>query len=112
MARIETERCYVYGGVVDLRKGADSLRALIGEVRIDHNLAEQSIRPCKLGAKNWLFIGSPDTGKTSATIYTILESCRLRGIEPMSYLTDVLNRLPSMTNLPADALTPKSWSKG
>jgi transposase len=31
MARIETERCYVYGGVVDLRKGADGLRALVGE---------------------------------------------------------------------------------
>ena len=31
MARIEAERCFVYGGVVDLRKGADSLRALIGE---------------------------------------------------------------------------------
>lgn len=31
MAIIETDRCYVYGGVVDLRKGADSLRALVGE---------------------------------------------------------------------------------
>ena len=31
MARIETESCYVYGGVVDLRKGANSLRALVGE---------------------------------------------------------------------------------
>ena len=31
MARIETELCFVYGGVVDLRKGADSLRALVGE---------------------------------------------------------------------------------
>lgn len=31
MARIETERCYVYGGVVDLRKGADGLRSLVGE---------------------------------------------------------------------------------
>jgi len=31
MARLETDRCYVYGGVVDLRKGADSLRALVGE---------------------------------------------------------------------------------
>jgi transposase len=31
MAKIEAERCYVYGGVVDLRKGADSLRCLVGE---------------------------------------------------------------------------------
>jgi len=35
MAKIQTDRCYVYGGVVDLRKGADSLRALIGEPEKD-----------------------------------------------------------------------------
>ena len=80
-----------------------------GQVRIDNNLTEQAIRPCKLGAKNWLFVGSPAAGKTSAVIYTILESCRRRGIEPMAYLSDVLRRLPSMTNLEAESLAPKNW---
>lgn len=35
MAKLATDRCYVYGGVVDLRKGADSLRALVGEAEQD-----------------------------------------------------------------------------
>ncbi len=82
-----------------------------GRTRIDNNLTEQAIRPCKLGAKNWLFVGSPAAGKTSATIYTILESCRRQGIEPLAYLRDVLERLPSMTNLEAEALAPKNWKK-
>jgi transposase len=82
-----------------------------GRARIDNNLTEQAIRPCKLGAKNWLFVGSPEAGKTSAVIYTILESCRRRGIEPMAYLTDVLKRLPSTTNFEAENLTPKNWKK-
>jgi hypothetical protein len=82
-------------------------------VRIDNNLTEQSIRPCKLGAKNWLFIGHPDAGHRSAIIYTILESCRRHGVEPMAYLTDVLRRLPSMTNhdLERAPLTPAEWKK-
>lgn len=80
-----------------------------GQTRIDNNLTEQAIRPCKLGAKNWLFVGSPSAGKTSAVIYTILESCRRRGIEPMAYLSDVLKHLPSMTNLEAENLAPKNW---
>ena len=61
------------------------------------------------GAENWLFVGSPEAGKTSAVIYTILESYRRRGIEPMAYLGDVLRRLPSMTNLEAESLAPKDW---
>ncbi len=80
-----------------------------GQTLIDNNLTEQAIRPCKLGAKNWLFVGSPSAGKTSAVIYTILESCRRRGIEPMAYLSDALRRLPSMTNLEAEKQAPKNW---
>jgi len=80
-----------------------------GQARIDNKLTEQAIRPCKLGAENWLFVGSPEAGKTSAVIYTILESYRRRGIEPMAYLGDVLRRLPSMTNLEAESLAPKDW---
>jgi len=82
-----------------------------GQVRIDNNLTEQAIRPCKLGAKNWLFVGCPDAGKTSAIVYTILESCRRRGVEPMAYLCDALRRLPSMTNFEAEKLTPENWKK-
>jgi transposase len=83
-----------------------------GQARIDNNLTEQGIRPAKLGAKNWLFIGHPDVGHRSAVIYTILESCRRHGVEPMAYLTDLLTRLPNMTSTEALKLnlTPANWT--
>ena len=79
------------------------------QTRIDNNLTEQSIRPCKLGAKNWLFIGHPETGHRSAVIYTLIESCKRHGIEPQAYLTDILKKLPAMTNHEAVELTPDKW---
>ncbi|MDA7526190.1 transposase [Verrucomicrobiales bacterium] len=69
-----------------------------GRVEIDNNHAENSVRPTAVGKKNWLFIGRGDTGDRSAIIYSILESCRRRGIDPHAYLTDILERLPNATN--------------
>ena len=46
-----------------------------------------------IGRKNWLFIGEADAGQRSAIIYTLIESCRRRGIDPHAYLRDVLTRL-------------------
>ncbi|WED66365.1 IS66 family transposase [Synoicihabitans lomoniglobus] len=82
-----------------------------GQTRIDNNLTEQAIRPTKLGAKNWLFIGHPGAGKRAAIIYTILECCRRHNVEPLAYLNDVLHRLPGMTNhqVAAAKLTPRDW---
>lgn len=82
-----------------------------GDARIDNNLTEQAIRPTKLGAKNWLFIGHPSAGGRAAIIYTILECCRRHHVEPLAYLTDVLRRLPAMTNHQASEakLTPRDW---
>ena len=84
-----------------------------GQTRIDNNLTEQAIRPTKLGAKNWLFIGHPEAGHRAAIIYTLLECCRRHGVEPLAYLNDVLKRLPGMTNHQAEkaALTPKAWAQ-
>jgi len=93
----------------------DKLGAYVehGQTRIDNNLTEQAIRPTKLGAKNWLFIGHPEAGQRSAMIYTILECCRRHRVEPLAYLNDVLRRLPGMTNRQAEAtrLTPSQWGQ-
>jgi transposase len=48
--------------------------------------------------KNWLFFGDAEAGERSAIIYSIIQSCRRNGVEPYTYLCDVLSRLPSMTN--------------
>jgi len=93
-----------------LRHWAQLLRYVEnGHLEIDNNLVENAIRPTALGKKNWLFIGHPEAGQRSAVIYTLLECCKRRGINPQVYLHDVLTRLPSMTNQQTRSLTPDNW---
>lgn len=61
--------------------------------------------------KNWLFIGEANAGQRSAIIYTVIESCRRRGLDPYAYLRDVLTRLPRMTNQQIPEVTPQAWAK-
>lgn len=80
-----------------------------GRFEIDNNLVENSIRPTAVGRKRWLFIGHPDAGWRSAVIYSILVSCRRRGINPQDYLTDVLRRLQTIKVSELDSLLPANW---
>ncbi len=82
-----------------------------GKVEIDNNLVENAIRPTALGKKNWLFIGEAEAGDRSAIIYTVIESCRRRNLDPYAYLKDVLTRLPQMTNKQVPELLPACWGK-
>ena len=74
-----------------------------------HSLIENDIRPTAVGRKRWLFLGHPHAGWRSAVIYSVLVSCRRRGINPETYLTDVLRRLPSLKITDIDALLPAHW---
>ena len=82
-----------------------------GRLEIDNNLIENAIRPTAIGKKNWLFIGQAQAGARSAIIYTVIECCRRRGLDPFAYLRDVFTRLPSMTNWQVKDLTPEAWAK-
>ena len=89
----------------------EALRGYLREDRfqIDNNLIENSIRPMAVGRRRWLFIGHPDAGWRSAVIYSILVSCRRRGINPEDYLPDVLRRLPGHKINQIDELLPANW---
>lgn len=82
-----------------------------GRVEIDTNLVENAIRPTKLGAKNWIFIGRETAGEKTAILYTVVENCRRLGIDPREYLEDVLTRLPAMKAGEAASLIPANWLK-
>lgn len=83
---------------------------MFGETRLDNNLIENAIRPSAVGKKNYLFIGSPEAGKRTAIIYSIIVSCQRHGIDPLAYMTDLLPRIPAMTNQDdLDPLLPKNW---
>lgn len=75
----------------------------------DNNLVENSIRSVAVGRKRWLFIGDPDAGWRSAVIFSLMISCRRRGLNPQDYFTDVLARLPGMKAAQMACLLPGQW---
>ena len=77
--------------------------------RIDNNLAENALRPLKLGAKNWLFIGHPDAGPRAAIMFTLVENCRQAKINPEAYFADVLARIDDHPNSRIEELIPQNW---
>jgi transposase len=79
--------------------------------RIDNNLAENALRPIKLGAKNWLFIGHENAGPRAAMMFTLAENCRMLGINPEAYFIDVLRRVDDHPARRIDELTPHGWEK-
>lgn len=82
-----------------------------GEVEIDNNFVENSIRPTAIGKKNWLFIGHPKAGQTSAIIYTLIENCRMNKIDPFAYLVDVLPRIQAHPAKRVSELLPRQWAE-
>jgi transposase len=80
-----------------------------GRLEIDNNLVENAIRPTAIGKKNFLFFGSPDSGQTSAVIYSLIETCRKLDINPADYLREVLTALPTMNQSEAASWTPAQW---
>ena len=70
-----------------------SLYAENGRLEIDNNLVENQIRPVAIGRKNYLFAGSHNAARNHAMLYSFIATCKLRGIDPESWLSDVLNRI-------------------
>jgi transposase len=81
-----------------------------GRVELDTNPVERAIRPVALGRKNHLFAGSDGGGARWATVSSLIESCKLNGVEPYAYLSDVFRRM--VNGHPAsrlDELLPWNW---
>jgi hypothetical protein len=80
-------------------------------VPVDTNHLEREIRPIALGRKNWLFcwteLGAHDTG----VIQSLLATCRLQGVDPYTYLVDVLQRISSHPARDVAQLTPRLWKE-
>lgn len=56
----------------------------------DNNIAENALRMVSLGRKNWLFFGSDHGGDRGALLYSLIGTCKLNGVDPESYLRQVL----------------------
>ncbi len=68
--------------------------AVDGGLEIDNNAAERALRAVALGRKNYLFAGSDKGGERAAVLYSLIGTAKLNGLDPESYLRDVLSRLP------------------
>jgi transposase len=64
-----------------------------GHLEIDNNAAERALRAVALGRKNYLFAGSDRGGESAAGIYSLIGTAKLNGIDPESYLRNVLSRI-------------------
>lgn len=93
----------------DLRRYADH-----GQLEIDNNACERSIRPLCIGKKNWLFIGSPDAGRAAATIFTLIAGATRHEKNPHTYLEHLLLNLRALGPTPTDEqlepLLPDHWT--
>jgi transposase len=77
-----------------------------GHLPIDNNAVENAIRPIAIGKKNWLFAGSERAGKRAAAIQSLFATAKLNGLDPLAWLTTVLEKLPTCKNNQLDSLLP------
>lgn len=80
-----------------------------GRYRIDNNLAENAVRPLALGRKNYMFCQNHEAAGRTAMIYSLLGTCKIQGINPVIWLTDVLSRIQEHSVLRLDELLPDRW---
>ena len=83
-----------------------------GRIEIDTNTVERSIRPIALNRKNALFAGSDEGGAHWAIVASLIETCKLNGVNPQAWLADTLTKL--VNGWPAskiDSLMPWAYAK-
>jgi transposase len=64
-----------------------------GRIEIDSNVVERAIRPIALNRKNALFAGSDGGGENWAIVASLVETCKLNGVDPQTYMADVLTKI-------------------
>lgn len=82
-----------------------------GFLSIDNNAAERAIKPFVIGRKAWLFSDTPKGATASAQIYSLVETAKVNGQEPYTWLRHVLERLPQAQSVADyEALLPWNCS--
>ena len=80
--------------------------AASGNLPIDNNPVENTIRPIAIGKKNWLYAGSERAGKRADAIQSLLGTAKLNGLDPYAWLKSTLDKLPTCRNSDIDDLLP------
>ncbi|HWH59248.1 MAG TPA: IS66 family transposase [Terriglobales bacterium] len=81
-----------------------------GDLSIDNNATERSLRCIAVGRGNWMFFGSDKGGKTAAVLRTFITSCELVNVDPFAWFRDVLSRIADHPITRLDELMPHNWA--
>jgi transposase len=91
------------------REGALRVYLSDASVAIDTNHLERALRPIPMGRKNWLFCWTEVGAEHVGIVQSLLCTCRLHGINPYTYLVDVLQRIAIHPDSAVEQLTPRVW---
>jgi len=80
-----------------------------GDLEIDNNGAERSLRGVAVGRKNWLFFGSDNGGRTAAVLTSLITTCKRLDIDPWAYLRDIFGRISTHPANRLAELLPDQW---
>jgi transposase len=81
-----------------------------GDLPIDNNRTERSLRGIAVGRGNWTFLGSDHGGKTMAILRSFVASCELVKLDPFAWFRDVLARIATYSIRKLDQLLPHAWA--
>ncbi len=83
-----------------------------GRFEIDNGEVERRIRCVALGRKNYLFAGSDKGAERLAVGYTVFGSCRMHGVNPLAWATEVIGKLQAgWPRERLDELLPDAWAR-
>jgi transposase len=80
-----------------------------GDLAIDNNAAELSLRGIVVGRRNWMFYGSDNGGRTAAVLTSLIATCKRLRVDPFAYLRDVFARISTHPQSQLDELLPDRW---
>jgi transposase len=80
-----------------------------GDLHIDNNISERTLKLIGMGRINWLFLGSDNGGQTAAVLFSFTATCKHLRIDTFAYLRDVLGRLPTHPTDRREELLPHRW---
>ena len=81
-----------------------------GDLPIDNNHTERTIRGVAVGRRNWLFVGSDRGGRTMAILRSFVGSCEIVKVDPFAWFQDVLSRIGEQSIQKLDELLPHRWA--
>ena len=81
-----------------------------GNLRIDNNLVENSIRPVAIGRKNYLFAGNHEAAQRSAMLYSLFATCKLHNVNPIQWLTYVFENINNHKINAIEELLPQNYA--